>query len=175
MASGLNRGIEILALLLVVFMAGCSDSMSAEDYSHAFREAVNKYRAINKNPDDPAATPEGNGDGSVQARMQAAVYIGSQMRDIATSIKDLKPPERFKNLHDETYLFYRGQGDEYSGYAEALQTGNPDRIATAVDRLNSFAGEHEQIVSHIIDKLNQDPKMFKNSWNSVLKDLPKKN
>lgn len=161
-------------LAVCILVAACSDAMSPADYSHAWREAVVQYRSIDKNPDDPAATPDGNGDGTVEAHMQAAANISSKIRDIANSIKDLKAPDRYQQLQDETYIFFRGQADEYSGYAEALDTGDDYKIANAVDRLNSFVTEHQQTIGKIIDRLGGDPTTFKNSWNAVLKDLPAK-
>jgi hypothetical protein len=160
--------------VLAVMLIGCSDAMSMEDYSHVWREAVLKYRQVDKNPDDPAATPDGTGDGSVQAHMQAASNISSKIRDISTSLKDLKVPANCQELQDETYLFYRGQADDYSGYSEALGTGDSDKIATAVNRLNNFAGEHQQKIAQIIQRIGGDPTTFKNSWDSVLTDLPAK-
>jgi hypothetical protein len=159
-------------VLFGLLASGCSDNMSPADYSHVWRDAVVQYRKIDKNPDDPAATPDGNGDGSVQAHMQAASNISAKIRDIATSLKDLKAPEQYQELQEETYLFYRGQADDYSAYSEALGAGDPDKIATAVDRLNNFAGENQQKISQIIKGIGGDPTRFKNSWDSVLKDMP---
>lgn len=160
-----------IAALSLLAIAGCSDSMSPKDYSHAWREAVVKYRDINKNPGDPNATPDGGGDGSATSQRQAAEYIATQMREIATSIKDLKAPAQFQQLQDETYIFYRGQADAYTGYSQALDTGDGYKINTAVDRLNDFAGEHQKTISKIIEGLGSNGDLFRASWQGVAKDL----
>ena len=162
----------LLAFASLVVIA-CSDAMSPDDYSHTWRDAVLQYRKIDKNPDDPAADPSG-GDGSLQSKQAAASSISSQIRAIAISLKDLKAPPQYAQLQDETYIFYNGQADEYMGYSQALETGNGDKIATAVDRLNNFVTEHQQTISDVINKIGGDPTTFRNSWSAVLKDLPAK-
>ncbi len=142
--------------------------MSPDDYSHAWRQAISDYKKVDKDPGDPAASPDGNGDGTVETRANASTYISRQIKDIATSIRDLKAPPQFARLQDETYIFLRGQADGYQGYAQALGTGDPDKVATAGDGINNFANEHVQTITTIIDKLGNDSSRFRPTWNGVL-------
>jgi len=82
-----------------------------------------------------------------------AQEIARQIREIGISIHDLKEPEQFKTLQEETYIFYRGQADAYQGYAEALGTADPNKIATTADGINSFAGGQQQKIMKIIEGL----------------------
>ena len=164
----------ITALALLLFLLGCSDAMSDKDYSHIWRQAVNDYRALAKNPEDPRADPMDNSDGTAEAHMRAASAISMELRKIADRFKDLKVAEDLKQLNEETYLFYRGQADAYSGYTEAIGSGDGNKIATAVDRLNNFAGERQQLVAGIIEKLGTKASMFRDPWKSVLVDKPAK-
>jgi hypothetical protein len=156
-------------LLVLAFLLGCSDFMSEEDYGHAWREAATQYSKIDKNPDDPAATQDGMGDGSIEAKMHAADYISQQIRKIADSIKDLKAPPQFQALQDETYIFYRGQSDHFEGFAQALEGGKDDKIATAVDQLNSFADEHQKSIWRLIQKLGDKASTFTPVWKAAMK------
>jgi len=161
-----SRFAFLVALLLIL---GCSDAMSPDDYGHAWRQAVADYKKIDKDPNDPPATPDGNGDGTVQSQMAAASYISKQIRDISTSMNDLKAPPQFAVLQDETYIFFRGQADDYQGYAQALGTGNDDKIQAAANGINDFVNEHAQTISSVIDKLGNDSSRFRPAWLGVLK------
>lgn len=166
-----NKVVSRLLLALSILAAlGCSDAMSPDDYSHAWRQSVADYKKIDKDPNDPAANPDGNSDGSIQSRSAAASYISQQIRDIATSIKDLKAPPQYARLQDETYIFYRGQADEYQGYAQALGTGNPDKIDAAGNGINNFVDEHVQTITGVIDKLGNDSSRFRPAWVGILKN-----
>ena len=143
--------------------------MSPDDYGHAWRQAVADYKKIDKDPSDPAAAPNGNGDYSIESRTAAATYISQQIRDIATSMKDLKAPPQFAELQDETYIFFRGQADDYQGYAQALGTGDADKIYAAGNGINDFVNEHAQTISSLIDKLGNDSSRFRPTWLGVLK------
>jgi hypothetical protein len=156
----------LAACILCAGLAGCSDNLSPDDYSHLWRDAAEKYRAIDKNPDNAGADQ--------QSEINSASNISTQIRAIANSMQDLKAPTDFQELQDETYLFYRGQADDYSGYSQALASGDTNKIATTATTINNFVGEHEQKITQIIGKLGGKPDMFQQSWNSVLKDVPAK-
>ena len=166
----MNKGHAIFVLALILGACACSDSMSPDAYSHTWREAVAKYRAIDKHVsgmvDGDATTPEQLSD--------QAQEIARQIREIGVSIHDLKEPEQFKTLQEETYIFYRGQADAYQGYAEALGTADPNKIATTADGINSFAGGQQQKIMKIIEGLGVSGDAFKTAWAQVLQDAPAK-
>jgi hypothetical protein len=162
------------AALCLFFLLGCSDSMTDEAYSHAWRAAVLEYRKINKNPGDPAADLEGDGDGSNESQSRAAASIAAKIRVVADSIKDLKAPSQFRVLHDETYLFYRGQADGYAGIVSSFGSRDENRVVEAVDRVNNFTIEHQATVGKLIDGLGQKARHFHDSCLDVMKDIKSK-
>ena len=165
------KGLLPLAIVLLAFWCwGCGDYMSPDDYSHAWRLSVKQYRDIDKDPSDPAAIQSGNGDGSAEAQSQAAGYISQQIRTVADSIKDLKPPPEFSLLQEETYLFYRGVSDRYSGLSEAMGTNDAYKMGRAVDGLNTYADDEEKKINSIIKGLGKNAYMFQPQWQGVMKD-----
>ena len=169
--NGLSMKATLAGLVLAVFAAGCSDAMTPDDYANAWNNSVSDYRKIDKNPDDAAADPQGVADGSQETRMRAADNISNEIRAVADSIKDLKAPAQFAELQQETYLFYRGQADDYSGYSEAIGSGDANKATDAAQRINDFVGEHEQTVSKVINGLGTDSTRFRSSWDQVMKDV----
>jgi len=144
--------------------------MSDKDYSHAWRQAVLQYRQIDKNPDDWMGTDSS----SQEARAQAVSEISRQLREIANSMKDLKPPADCQELQEQTYLFYRGLSDRYNGYSEALGTGDQDKISSAANGINDFVSDYQYTISRTIKKLNDKGNLFRSSWDDLSKPLASK-
>ncbi len=144
--------------------------MSDDDYSHAWRLSVKQYRDINKDPSDPAAIQDGNGNGSVEAQAQAAGYISQQIRKVGDSMRDLKPSPQLSRLQEETYLFYRGISDRYAGYSESLGSNDPDRVSKWINDLNTYADDEETKIDGLIKALGDKAYRFQPSWQGLMKD-----
>ncbi|MEA2552048.1 MAG: hypothetical protein QOJ65_224 [Fimbriimonadaceae bacterium] len=166
----------LLAFVMASCVLGCSEHMSPQEYSHAWRQAVLDYRAIEKSPETAAAlAASGDPGGSRAAAIGgAAQHISDQIREIAARVKEFNPPPNMQPLQDETYSFYRGQADLFQGYASALGEGDSGKVDAAGDRVNLFVDEHQKKVKDEITNLRNQSDQFQSAWLAVLKPIPRK-
>ena len=111
-----------------------------------------------------------NGANDNNTLSQAAQSISEQMRAIGKRIYDLKAPSQYEVLQQDTYLFYRGQADDYLGYANAFGDGDQTKIGNAADEINSFAADEQHKIDGDITDLGRDADLFRDAWADVLKD-----
>lgn len=156
---------------VVLIAAGCNAHMSVEDYSHAWRAQVLSYRALDKQPD---LAPADSGETPEQAGTRAALAVAEQLHKIARDLNELDAPESLHNLHEQTFLFYQGQADDFQIYAEALQSRDQGRIQAAVEEINAYVDEHQTAVLREIHRLGSSASLFEGAWAATLKPLSEK-
>lgn len=158
----------LLACVICFTTVACSDNMSPEDYRHVWRQAAIDYRAVVKNPQLVASSA---GGGTDQASLsQASGTISQEIQDIGKRMKDLKAPTQYATLQEDTYLFYRGQADDYMGYAQAIGEGDPDKVSKAADEINGYVAGQQKKIADDLTALGRDARLLSDVWDDVLKD-----
>lgn len=158
-----------LLALVCLFAAGCGDYMSDDDYSHAWRAEVLKYRALDLSPENEPADP---GETQEAATRRAARHAGDEIRAIASEVHQLEPAPKYADLQEKTYQFYLVQAQDFQVYAADLETGDAARGQAASQRLDETIDRLNKDVIAEIDKLGDGGKPFKSAWQAVFKPAP---
>jgi hypothetical protein len=141
--------------------------MSPSDYQHVWKQTVSDYRNIQKDPSLVASASQSGPDGQMSVS-QASQSISDQIRALYKRIHELKAPDQYQYLQEDTYLFYLGQADDYMGYANALGSGDQTKIDNAADEINQFAGDEHHKIEGDIESLGRDASQFRDTWKDAL-------
>lgn len=142
-------------LIFLLTLLGCSGgTMGEQEYASAFKKSCEAYLAFGKELNE-RPLPDKAGMTKEQRMHTMAGLIRedyARLKSMADEYAKLKPPSKYKGLHEAYLEFLNGQYQRWMNYADAIETGDRKNMDLAGSEIDKFLISQFKLVIAEIEK-----------------------
>ena len=144
----------LVACALVLALASCGGGGSSDDGGAAYVERVNKAQQDFATRVDELSKGISSTSSAARDR-QTLRSFETAVDEVGADLREIKPPEKVRGLHDELIRAVDGYGDDVTTAAESLSSGSPTKLRAAQRDLQQATSAFGTTLNETIDRINK--------------------